>query len=168
MAAVGSGEGGKALVGGWQSGTGTVLVRVVAGGFRVEAVLNRCGMGFVGRERLVVVLVVRGCCVRAGCGWGLVWVWGCRLGWFGLCGCVGERIFWRRRCRVGSHNVRGGRSWARLGRHTAEMRLCLDSTKTYWGSAPQRAVGFLRGFVCLLEASRAALCRRRWSGGSAR
>ena len=105
--------------------TGTVLVRVVAGGFRVEAVPNRCGMGFVGRERLVVVLVVRGCCVRAGCGWGLVWVWGCRLGWFGLCGCVGVRIFWLRRCRVGSHNIRGG-----LGRVWGAIRLRCGSAST--------------------------------------
>ena len=63
---------------------------------------------------------------------------------------------------------RPGRSWARLGRHTAEMRLCLDSTKTCLGGAPQRGVGVPRGFGGLREASRAALCPRSWSGGSAR
>ena len=108
VAVVGSGEGGKALGGGWRVGTGTVLVWVTAGAFRVAGVLNRRGIGLVGLERLVVVLVVRGWCVRAGCGCGLVWVWGCRLGWFGLCGCFGERIFWRRRCWVGSHNTTSG------------------------------------------------------------
>ena len=116
---------GRPLGGGWRVGTGTVLVWVTAGAFRVAGVLNRRGIGLVGLERLVVVLVVRGWCVRAGCGCGLVWVWGCRLGWFGQCGCFGERIFRRRRCRVGSHNIRGG-----LGRVWGAIRLRCGSAST--------------------------------------
>ena len=61
-----------------------------------------------------------------------------------------------------------GRSWARLGRGTAEMRWCLGSTKTCYGGAPQRVVGVRRGFGGPRGASWAALCPLSRGGGLAR